>query len=164
MAKKPKPPVKKTGRGKIMNAKAAQEEAARAAAEKAEAETLRMPEESFLGRLLSRVNSLRKQSRVASGQAGEMIGQAVEKNSLDRKAFAIARQLADMEDAKLRITYRHLMKYLDDLGVAKRATAQIEMFDQDGEENEQDEAEQGGDGKVVTLNTGAREVAEAAGA
>lgn len=151
-AKKKNDRPKKTGRGKILNAKAAQEQAARDAADKQESVVLKMPDEDYVVRLHQRTGSLRKQARTASGQAGEMIAQGVDKHHLDRKAFAIARGLADMEDPKLAITYRHLLKYLDDLGVTKRATAQLDLFaggddgareDADGDEN----AEQATDAK-----------------
>lgn len=146
-----KPPAK-TGRGKTLNAKAAMQEAQQAAAEKVDNAALPVPSTNDVVNLARRCKALKKQGAEVTGQIGEMIAQAVEKKHLDRKAFGMARQLDAMSDDKLRVTYRHLLKYIDDLGVAKRATAQGDMFEEEDEEGAGEPAgaeAQGADDNVV---------------
>lgn len=134
--------------------------------------TLLMPPKSTVQSLAKDAADSKKRTQSISGTLGKKVADAAANKHLDRKAFGIARGLADMDDERLHITYFHLLKYLDDLGVVERATAQGEMFESRGlgegeEESEDDnEAEEAAsDDKVVQLGQTrvAREVAEAAG-
>ena len=156
-------------RGKTLNAAEAQKEAAEAQAAKAADTTMPMPSENYLINLAKRCKSYKKQAQETSGMIGEMIAKAVENKSLDRKAFSMVRQLDAMSDEKLRVTYHHLMRYIDALGITSRATAQADMFEQDGDEGGEGEGAEG-DSSVVPLRgrrgaaSAPREVEEAAGA
>lgn len=135
-----------------------------------ETTTLLMPPTSTVKLLAKDAADSKKRMQSISGTLGKKIGDAAANKHLDRKAFGIARGLADMDDERLHITYFHLLKYLDDLGVVQRATAQGEMFEsrgiEDSDETEDDtDGEDASEGKVVQLGQTrvAREVAEAAG-
>lgn len=121
-------------------------------------ETLLMPNTKDVVDLARRCKALQKQGREASGAMGEKIAQAVEDKRLDRKAFSIARGLEAMSDERLSITYYHLLRYMDDLGLEKRASAQGQMFEQ---EEGTDGEDPPGDGKLRVVAS--RETAEAAG-
>lgn len=145
MAKNPKAQrSKKTARGKTMDAKAAQQEAAQEHAAKAADTTLTMPTTNDVQNLARRCRSFKKQSREIGGQIGEMISKAAENKSLDRRAFSIARGLDEMSPEKLRVTYLHLLRYMDDLDIPARAIAQAEMFD-DGEGGQHEDGEARGE-------------------
>lgn len=139
-----------------------------------ETTTLLMPPKSTLENLTKLRGDTRTAVQNKNGTYGKAVSQAAADKHLDRKAFSIAAGLRDMDDERLHITYFHLIKYLDDLGVVKRATAQGEMFESRGIEDEGEEAEgkagdQGEDaeddedGNVVSLGTAARKVTETAG-
>jgi hypothetical protein len=93
----------------------------------------------------SLVKSLEKDKRETkqrtqsmSGLLGEKIAKAVEEKHLDRKAFSMACQLNALDDQRLHITYMNLLKYCEDLGITKRATAQEELFDAEEAEEEKE--------------------------
>lgn len=126
-------------------------------------ETMLMPTSKEVVNLARRCATAKKESQEISGTIGEAIAKAVESKHLDRKAFSIARQLAAMSDKKLSVTYYHLLRYMDDLGLQERADKQGEMFEE-REAEEEDEGEGADDGKVTPIGAAARKVAEAAGA
>lgn len=132
--------------------------------------TLLMPPKKTVVDLAKEASDAKQRMQSTSGVLGKKVSDAVENKHLDRKAFGLARQLAAMDDERLHITYFHLMKYLEDLGVVARATAQGELFEsggaETGEESEEGGEEvSGGDGVVSLSETrAARQVAEAAGA
>lgn len=71
-----------------------------------------------------------KKAASATGVYRQRLGEMVENGQLDKKAWAIAVGLHEIEDEEtLHATYFHLLHYMDELGVTKRATAQEEMFD-----------------------------------
>lgn len=108
----------------------------------------------------------KKRTQSANGTLGEKIKVAVEEKHLNRKAFSIACQLDAMDDEALHVTYHCLIKYCEDLGVVKRATAQEELFDGGGgdePEGKIKDKEPKDDGKVTPIGRAARAVAESAG-
>ena len=122
------------------------------------ATTLLMPSEKKLEALLKLARNTKKRAQSIAGEFGAEIAKAVDDHHLDRKAFSIARTLDALDDEKLHVTYAHLMEYLDKLGIAERALAQGDMFENDKEEPEASFA----DSKVTSLPP--RKVAETAGA
>lgn len=121
------------------------------------ATTLLMPPEGVMSKLSKAKQAAKKQSSAASGVFGDKFSKAQEKDHVDRRAANIAFGLDALDDKTLHVTYYHLIKYLDDMGIAQRATAQADFF-----ENGDDE--EGDDGKVTPIGRAARKVAEAAGA
>jgi hypothetical protein len=115
-----------------------------------------MPPTNDVINLARRRKSAKKQQAELSGTIGEAIAQAVEKKHLDRKAFGLACQLDSLSDEKLAISYYHLLRYIDDLGIPERASAQGNMFEEDaGKADETDD----GKPRVVA----GRDTEEAAG-
>lgn len=133
------------------------------------ATTLLLPPTKTVQDLAKMRRNTKKRTQSLSGEFGTEVGKAVENKHLDRKAHAIACQLDAMDDQKLHVTYFHLLKYLDDLEIPKRAKAQEELFDEHKPKGEAGEtAEEPGagaaDGNVRHIGSAARKVAEAAGA
>jgi hypothetical protein len=91
--------------------------------------TIIFPTKTLIEDLAKAKRDTKKRTQSANGTLGEKIGKAVEDHHLDRKAFSLACQLDAMDDERLHITYHSLLKYCEDLGVTKRATAQEELFD-----------------------------------
>lgn len=91
--------------------------------------TIIFPTKTLVEELAKAKRDTKKRTQSANGTLGEKIGKAVEDNHLDRKAFSLACQLDAMDDERLHITFHSLIKYCEDLGVTKRATAQEELFD-----------------------------------
>lgn len=71
----------------------------------------------------------KKRVQGQNGKVGQRIGQAVENDHLNRKAFGMACQLDALDDETLHIVYHNLLFYCEALGVTKRATAQEELFE-----------------------------------
>lgn len=128
------------------------------------ATNLIMPASAVIQGIAKAKRSAKKRTGQINGEVGDMIAKAVENKHLDRKACGIACQLDAMDDERLGPTYFHLLRYLDDLGIPTRATAQSEAFQAkdtgpglkkgDGDEPE---------GNVTRIGTAARKVAEQAG-
>lgn len=78
--------------------------------------------------LARRFKTSKKQMSEIAGSLGEMVANAVEKKHLDRKAFSIVRALDSLSDERLAITLPHLMRYIDDLDLRKRATIQGDFY------------------------------------
>lgn len=134
------------------------------------ATTLVLPKGKDLAALADTKRIQGKKAASATGVYRQRLGEMVEKGQLDKKAWAIAVGLHEIEDEEtLHATYFHLLHYMDELGVTKRATAQEEMFDA-GETGPGPNAKNGkgdhaDDGEVPKHMGGAvREVAEKAGA
>lgn len=128
--------------------------------------TIIFPPKSLVEDLAKAKRDTKKRTQSANGTLGEKIGSAVEDKHLDRKAFSMACQLDAMDDERLHITYHSLLKYCEDLGVTKRATAQEELFDSEASGDEPEGKMTGGgkdDGKVTPIGRGGRKVAETAG-
>lgn len=121
--------------------------------------TLLMPSTPTIKSLYRAKKSAKSRTSEISGEVGQQIAKAVEEKHVDRKALSIACQLADMPDERLVITYFHLLRYMDDLDIVKRAKAQNES-----ELFPEDEGETADDGKVTQIGSAARKVAERAGA
>lgn len=106
-----------------------------------------------------------KRAREIIGAFGQQVSEAADKKHVDKKALGMARTLEALSDERLAITLPHLLKYIDDLGLAERASKQAEMFGQNegqGAEGEETENEPD-DGKVHRIRRDARKVMEEAG-
>ncbi len=95
--------------------------------------TIIFPPKTLIEELAKAKRDTKKRTQSMNGTLGEKIGKAVEEKHLDRKAFSFATQLDAMDDERLHITYHSMLKYCEDLGVTKRATAQEEMFESGGD-------------------------------
>lgn len=131
------------------------------------ATTIIFPSDTVVQDLAKARRDTKKRTQSMNGTLGEKIAKAVENDHLDRKAYSIACQLEAMDDERLHVTFHSLLKYCDDLGVTKRATAQEELFDAGGDEPEAkvSDPKPKDDGKVTPIGSGkaARTVAESAG-
>lgn len=128
--------------------------------------TIIFPTKTLIQELAQAKRDIKKRTQSANGTLGEKIGKAVEDNHLDRKAFSLACQLDAMDDERLHITYHSLLKYCEDLGVTKRATAQEELFDGGGDEptgKVKDKEDPKPSAKVTPIGKAARSVSESAG-
>lgn len=128
------------------------------------ATTLMMPPEDLMKSLSKAKQNARKQMRSAGQIFSDKFARAQEEKHVDRRAANIAFNLDSLDDRTLHVTYYHLMRYLDDLGVPERATTQGEIFEAEhtgpGLKNGEDE----GETNVTRIGTAARKVAETAGA
>jgi hypothetical protein len=134
-------------------------------ASEAMATTLMLPKTKTLTSLLDTKGTQLKRASNATGVYRQAVGTAKEKDHLDTWAWATASKMAEMQDDTLHVRYFHLLHYLEELGVTKRATAQEEMFSA-GETGPKLGDEDDGDEHSTTKRIGraARQVAEAAGA
>lgn len=140
-------------------------------ASKPMATTLMLPPTKKLLDLADTKRIQKKKSDSAIGVYRQKLGEMTEKDHLDKAAWGIAVGLHEIEDEEtLHVRYFHLMHYLEELGVVKRATAQEEMFSA-GEMNPKpngngaDEEEEADDTSASKrVGAAAREVAEKAGA
>lgn len=145
-----------------------------------EATTLIFPKDKTLTDLAKLKRSTKQRTQSISGEYGNAVGQAVEKDHLDRKALAIALKLDGMDDDDLHVTLMHVIHYCKALGVLKRGMAQEEMFspDETGPDavggkkprkaKKSEPKSSGGraprGANVISMGDAARQVAEAAGA
>lgn len=126
------------------------------------ATTLLMPEATVLPKLSKAKQAAKKQASAASGVFGDKFSKAQERDHVDRRAANIAFGLDGLDDKTLHVTYFHLLRYFDDLGIPARAQAQNEMFDAgDTGPGLKDDGE---DSNVTRIGAAARKVAQAAGA
>ena len=123
-------------------------------------ETMLMPTTNDVVNLARRRKAAKKQQASLAGTIGEAIAQAVEKKHLDRKAFGIACQLDAMSDERLAITLPHLRRYIDDLKLDERASAQEEMFEAGADKDHGE----GGKPRIVAGRDTEQKAGEAAGA
>lgn len=125
------------------------------------ATTLIIPGKKVLDGLIETL----KRAASAIGVYRQKVGDAVEKDHLDKWAYGVASKMAEMEDDVLHVRYFHLMHYLEEMGVVKRATAQEEMF-AGGETGPSPKANghADGDDKATRIGAAARDVVEKAGA
>lgn len=128
------------------------------------ATNLLMPAPKVIQDIAKAKRSAKKRTGQINGEVGDMIAKAVENKHLDRKAAGLACQLDAMDDERLGVTYFHLLRYLDDLGIPARAKAQAQMFDAKetgpGMKDKDGEADEG---NVTRIGTAARKVAERTG-
>lgn len=125
------------------------------------ATTLILPTKKTIEDLAQEKRNSKKRMQAISGTLGQTIGKAVEEKHVDRKALSIACQLDALDEERLHVTYFHLLKYMDDLGIPTRAKAQEELFE---EHKPDDHKEDAGEGKMTRIGAAARKVAEDAGA
>lgn len=129
------------------------------------ATTLLMPGEGVIPRLAKAKEAARKQASSASGVFSDKFSKAQEKDHVDRRAANIAFGLDALDDKTLHVTYFHLLRYMDDLGIPKRATQQNELFES-GETGPGLKGDDEGDEQpdnVTSIGRAARRVAESAG-
>jgi hypothetical protein len=105
----------------------------------AKAETVN-PADTMLMPTTNDIVNLDRGKRSARKQVGEIndnfTKRFAEKKHVDRRAFNIVANLNALSDEQLQITYFHLLRYMDDLEIPKRATAQEEMFEEGAEAGE----------------------------
>lgn len=123
-----------------------------------------MPTDAVIRKLAKEKRSAKARVGEINSEVGNSIAKAVKDKHVDRKALSIACQLDNLDDERLHVTYFHLLKYIEDLGVKKRAEGhEKEVFgfakQDDGETDEQESS----DGKVTPIGSAARRVAERAG-
>lgn len=164
---KPKNGAGKTGRGgKKLSAREALNDAAAAASKKAEENNLLMPEPKVVVALAAEKRRTKKRLGEISGEHADSVKNAADKKHLDKKAFAMAASLDAMTDEKLQVTYFHLLRYMDDLKIPDRATAQEQMFgngaQEEAEEDDPTPGQEQGHGLRVVSGEG-RQVTQAAG-
>jgi hypothetical protein len=120
-----------------------------------------------MAKLSKAKRNARKQVRDIGQTFSEKFAKAQEHDHVDRRAANIAFNLDSLSDEQLHVTYFHLMFYLDDLGITRRATKQEEMFsagETGAKTPKTPEFEDDEDGKVTRIGAAARKVAEQAGA
>ncbi len=137
--------------------------------------TLLLPDSALVLSLAKAKLKVKKSNGTASGEVGKKIADAVENKHLDRKALGIACQLFNMHDhdaEKMALTYFHMLRYFDDLGIPEKAEKHGGMFTaaetgpgvKTGEEaDEEAETDAGGADNVTHIGTAARKVAQGAG-
>lgn len=125
------------------------------------ATTLLLPPDELIRSLSKAKRNARKAARDAGQMFSDKFAKAQEEKHVDRRAANIAFNLDSLSDEQLHVTYFHLMRYMDDLGIPTRAKAQEELFE-DGETG--DGAHLNGEGKITHIGAAARKVAESAGA
>lgn len=164
MARTPKAPTARGRGGKALKASTAIAEA-KAEQEKNLDTTLAMPSSNEVTNASKRIKGARKQAKEISGTGGDYMRKFCDEKNGDRPAMNMAIKLDGMSDAKLHVTYHHLMKYMDDLGITKRATAQgrLPVETQQGDNDAPEGDADGAQGGFKVLE-GGRQVAEAAGA
>lgn len=165
---KPKNGAGKTGRGgKKLNAREAMIDAAAAANKTAADSNLLMPPTKKVQDLAKDKRNTKQRVGEISGVHADAVRDASDKKHLDKKAFAIACSLDALTDEKLQVTYFHLLRYMDDLKIPDRASAQGQIFGNDEQEKEDDDPtpgqEQGhglrivpGEGRLVAQVAGER--------
>lgn len=132
------------------------------------ATTLLMPPDELIRTLSKAKRNARKQQRDIGQVFSDKFGKAQEEKHVDRRAANISFNLDSLSDEQLHVTYFHLLRYMDDLGIPERATAQNEMFE-DKETgagahlNGKGDDEGDDEGNVTRLSAAARRVAERAG-
>jgi hypothetical protein len=127
--------------------------------------TLLMPATNVVVSLAGEKRRTKKRIGEISGEHADSVKSAADKKHLDKKAFAMATSLDALSDEKLQVTYFHLLRYMDDLKIPERASAQEQLPLNNGDEETEEETagqEQGHGLRVVRHGEG-RQVAEAAG-
>lgn len=79
--------------------------------------------------LLRQVKNRQREMDEARGSMGNAVKLAADRKYLDKVAFSIFRRLDRMSDAKLAVTTRHLLHYMDIGGIEDRATRQLDAMD-----------------------------------
>lgn len=129
--------------------------------------TIIFPPKTLVEELAKLKRDTKKRTQSMNETLGEKIGSACEEKHLNRKAFGIACQLDALDDETLHIVYHSMIKYCEDLGVTKRASAQEELFDPNATDEEKEpEGKMDGGGKEPKpprSATGPRLVPESAG-
>jgi hypothetical protein len=86
--------------------------------------------------LLERLRRQQSRRTDAVSAIGSMVTDAIERQSLHRRAFKIFCQLDKLTDAELKSTLTHLTHYIDVTGMKARANAQGVLFSDNGVDNE----------------------------
>lgn len=92
-----------------------------------------VPSEEQFKKLVRSVKSNESDKNEAAGAIGQAVNKAIEKNHLDKKAFAIFRQLDRLSDMKLSTTLSHLEHYCEIGGLNARCEQQGELIDREAE-------------------------------
>ena len=74
-----------------------------------------------LKKLVKAREGARKQTSEINGGIGDMVADAIEKDNLDKVAFAMACRLDRMSPEKLWVTLPALLYYIDELGLKEKA-------------------------------------------
>lgn len=128
------------------------------------ATALIMPTDTVIRKLAKEKRSAKARVGEINGEVVNSIAKAVEDKHVDRKALSIACQLDNLDDERLHVTYFHLLKYIEDLGIKKRAEGhEKEVFGFAKEGDAEADDQPGDDGKVTPIGSAARRVAERAG-
>lgn len=134
-------------------------------------EVLEAPSEKQFTTLIRAVKGHEADKNEVLGGLGATIKNAIDKQHLDRKAFAIFRGLMRMSDKKLTTTLAHLDHYIEIGGLNARILSQPDMIGRDAElaETKVDAVEENGhrkkkNGAKGEKTTGVAAAAEAAAA
>ena len=130
----------------------------KAASPKSDETTLLMPPTQTVQSLANEKRRTKKKLSEIAGDLGTSVKSAVDKKHLDKTAFAIATRLDALSDDKLAVTYYHLLRYMDDLDIPNRASAQGQMFE---DAKEADGEKAAGADNVTPIGQAARKVVEA---
>lgn len=118
------------------------------------ATTLLFPAKSVVEKLSKAKRDTRKRVRDINDEFGKKFAKGVDEEHGDRRALNILFNLDSLDDKQLHVTWMHLMKGAEDLGIVARATAQGELFE-NGEDDDND--------NVTKIGAAARKVSEKAG-
>jgi hypothetical protein len=105
-----------------------------AALSEAQCAGFKAPTAEQITKLVHKLDTFDGQKKDISDVSRETIAKAKETQHLDPLALAIGRRLNKLDDEKLAVTLPHLLKYIDDLGLEKRATQQADMFEPEPDE------------------------------
>lgn len=94
----------------------------------AQVPTMKAPTPDQVTKIAQKLDLNDTKRKLVTDESKETIARAKETQHLDPLAMSIARRLGRLEDEKLAVTLPHLLRYIEDLGLSKRATAQGEMF------------------------------------
>lgn len=90
-------------------------------------ETMSIPSETKFKTLVKQVTAAESDKNESVGRIGALISNAVEKDYLDKKAFAMFRAMKRMSPGKYRITKAHFDHYCASWGLDEAAEAQGEL-------------------------------------
>jgi len=91
---------------------------------------MKFPADAKLKRLMSAVDAADADKNESVGRKGSLISQAVERDHLDKKAWADLCSYKRMSPIKARYRYRHFLHYLKVFGLEEAWDEQAEMFEQ----------------------------------
>jgi hypothetical protein len=92
-------------------------------------EVMSIPEEGKFKALVKQVTAAESDKNESVGRIGSLISQAVEKNHLDKKAFAMFRAMKRMSPSKYNTTKSHFDHYCEIWGLNELGSAQAELVE-----------------------------------